>query len=211
MMRLPISALAFMACLVPTVAQADEPVTLTSASHAWFDGERQSGWLWGGAGLLSLGAATSLYRFGDGSDVGRGMAYPMFAFGALQTAIGIGSLARGSGRADDLDARIARSPEEARKAEIARMRTLGLAFLGIELAETAVVIGSVAYAATRTSPQHDVARGVALGLATEGGAMLLLDSLAAARAHTYSGQLDGLSIQVAPTTAGPGLMVRGVF
>jgi hypothetical protein len=210
-MRLPLSAVALVVALTPAVARADDAEKLRESSHAWFDGERQSGWLWGGAGLLSLGAATSLHRFGNGSDVGRGMAYPMFAFGGLQTLIGIGSLARGSGRADELDARIAKSPAEARAAEIARMRSLGLAFLGIEIFEAAVVVGAAGYAATRTSPDQAVSRGVALGLATEGGAMLLLDSLAAARAHEYSGSLSSLSITVAPTAGGSLLSLRGAF
>ena len=50
-MKLPWAALA----LAPRPALADDAAPLRSAAHEWFDGERRSGYLWGGAGLLSLG------------------------------------------------------------------------------------------------------------------------------------------------------------
>jgi hypothetical protein len=195
----------------PSLAHAQDGAQLRAASHTWFDGERNSGYLWGGAGLLSLGAAGALYRFGNGSDVERGMAYPLAGFGVLQTVIGIGSLLRGSGRADELDARIARSPEEARRSEVDRMRTLNVAFLALEIVETALVVGAVSYAATRTRPDQAFSRGVGLGLAIEGGVMLLLDSLAASRAHTYSGQLDAMSFTAAPGSSMQSMSFRGAF
>lgn len=182
----------------PAEALADDGTRLRESAHAWFDGERNSGFLWGGAGLLSLGAATALHRFGNGSDIERGMAYPMFAIGGLQTLIGIGALLRGRGRENDLDTRIAASPEEARKSEVARMKTLQAAFLAIEIVEALIVVGGATFAATR-GEGHELARGVGLGLAIEGGSMMLLDSFAASRAHTYAGQLDAL----APTPSAP--------
>lgn len=199
------------ACSAPRLARADDGAAVRTHAHAWFDGERRSGWLWGGVGLLSLGAATGLHRFGAGSDVERGMAYPIGAFGVLQTAIGVGSLLRGSGRADELDALVLRSPEEARRREIDRMRTLRQAFLAIEIVEALVVVGAAGYAATRTSPGQERSRGVGLGLAMEGGAMLLLDGIAAARASVYAGQLDAISLSVAPAAGGRGLSLVGSF
>jgi hypothetical protein len=213
--RAPVSIVALTALLAsltgPRPALADDGTTLRSSSHAWFDGERQSGYLWGGAGVLSLGAAAGLHRFGNGSDVERGMAYPIAGFGLLQAAIGVGSLLRGSARADALDADIARSPEEARKSEIDRMRTLRGAFVGIEIFEAALAIGGVAFAATRTGQDQALARGVGLGLAAEGAVMLLLDSLAASRAERYSGQLDAIRIGETPVTNGLNISMSGVF
>jgi hypothetical protein len=177
----------------PALARADEGAPLRAAAHEWFDGERRSGYLWGGAGVLSLGAAASLHRFGRGSAQERGMAYPLAAFGLLQTAIGVGALLRSNDRVDRLDAHIARSPEDARRSEIDRMRTINTAFLAIEVVEALVLVGGVTLAATHQKPEQGVTRGVGLGFALEGGLMMLLDSLAASRARTYAGKLDTLS------------------
>lgn len=182
-----------------SAGQAEDTSRLHHAAHGWFDGERQSGYLWGGFGLASLGAAGGLWRAGKGSDVERGMAYPMGAFGLLQAIIGVGSLARGDERDSRFDASLARSPEQTRLDELARMRTVNGFFLAIEVVEVAVVAGGSALAATRGEGQ-ELARGVGLGLAIEGGSMLFLDALAAARAHGYAGQLGSLSFtaRVAP-------------
>jgi hypothetical protein len=196
---------------VSRVSFAEDGAELRARAHEWFDGERRSGFVWGGAGVLSLGAAAGLWRFGNGSDVERGMAYPLAAFGVLQTAIGIGSLARGHGREAELDALVARSPEEARSREIDRMRTLEGAFLAIEIAEVALLVGGATYAATRTREDQGLSRGVGLGLAMEGGLMLLLDSLAAARAHRYSGQLGEMSFSAVPAPGSQSVSFRGAF
>ncbi len=211
--RAPGRALAALAALAlaPRPALADDAAPLRAAAHEWFDGERRSGYRWGGAGLLSLGAAGSLYGLGKGDDTARGMAYPLAAFGLLQTAIGVGSLARGRGRDDAFDAQVARSPVEARQSEIARMKAVNGAFLAIELVETAVVVGAASFAATRTRADQGLARGVGLGLAMEGGLMLLLDALAAARAHSYAGKLDALSVSASAAQGVRWLSVQGAF
>lgn len=191
-----------------TDARADDAAAkLRSSGHAWYAGERDSGYLWGAAGLTSVGAAAGL-RFGDGSDVARGMSSPMAGFGALQLAIGVGSLLQRRARVDALDASIARSPADARAAEIARMRTLGTAFFAIEVVEAAVLIGGASYAATRTAEGQAHARGVGLGLAIEGGAMMFLDALAAARASRYAGQLDAIDVAVVPSAGGVAVVGR---
>lgn len=200
------TALSFAACT--TDARADDAADkLRTSGHAWYAGERDSGYLWGAAGLASVGAAGAL-RFGDGSDVGRGMSSPLAGFGALQLAIGVGSLLQRRARVDALDASIARSPADARAAEIARMRTLGTAFFAIEVVEAAVVIGGASYAATRTAPGQAHARGVGLGFAIEGGAMMFLDALAAARASRYAGQLDAIDVAVVPAAGGVAVVGR---
>lgn len=206
---LPLTSL-LLALALPRAARADQADAFRSAGHAWFDGERSSGYLWGAAGVASLGAAGALY-FQQKSDLARGISYPLAAFGVLQAAIGVGSLARGSARADALDAAIARSPEDARQSEIARMRRVNYAFLAIEIVETALIVGGASFAATRRHEGQELARGVGLGLAMEGGLMLLLDALAASRAHTYAGQLDAFSFGASTTSSARWLSFQGTF
>lgn len=206
------SLLAWAVLLGTKPARADDVAALRAPAHAWHDGERRGGYLWGGVGLASVGAALSLHRFGHGSDIERGMAYPLGAFGLVQTGIGIGSLLRSNARLDDLDARIARSPEEARRSELSRMRTWNSLFLGVKIVETAVLLGGAAFAATRRGERQELARGIGLGLAMQGGLMLFLDSVAASRAATYTGALESLSFTPpTTTTGGQWLSYRGSF
>jgi hypothetical protein len=179
---------------------------LHDAAHAWFKGERQSGYLWGSAGLVSLGSAAALGRFGKGSEIGRGMSYPIGAFGLIQAIIGIGSLARSDARENSFDASLAQSRAETHRNEVARMRTLNGFFLAIELTELAAVVGGVALAGVRRGEGQELARGIGLGLAAEGGAMLFLDAMAAARAHGYAGQLDALTLSARLTPGGASIV-----
>ncbi len=188
------------------IATTNDPAALRQSAHDWFDGERHSGYLWGGAGLVSLGAAGALWGAGKDSEIARGMSYPIGAFGLIQTIIGVGSLARSDARANEFDASLAQSPEKTRQNEISRMRTLNGFFLAIEIVELAVLVGGVSFAATHREAGQETARGVGLGLATEGGAMLFLDSMAAARAHGYAGQLSMLSFSARFTPGGASLV-----
>lgn len=208
-MRLPAAAAVWIALTTAsTSARADDAAPLRDAGHAWLDGERSSGFLWGGAGVASLGAGAVAWRSGD---VGRGMSYPLLGFGVLQTGIGIGSLARPRTRDDAFERSVSASPQDTLAKERARMRTVLAAFVAIEVVEAAVVVGGVTWAATKSGPDEKRSRGVGLGLAAEGGAMMLLDGLAALRAARYLGTLDTLRLSVAPLPGARGLAVTGAF
>jgi hypothetical protein len=170
------------------------------AMHEYFAGEKRSGWLWGSVGLFAVGTGSALLY--QKTSLTRGMAYPIIAVGAIQTLAGVFLLVGTDSRVAKLDDRLAHeSAAIVRDDELARIKRTNTTFLILELVEAALIAGGTTLAIVSHQKGSDVWKGVGVGLAIQGAAMLGLDALASSRSHHYESQLSELSVGVAP---GPG-------
>ncbi len=179
-------------------ARANE---LSSATHTYFEGEKQSGVLWGSVGLLAVSSGG--YLLTRKTPVTRGAAYPLIVVGAIQTILGGALLLGTDARIRKNDDKLAASPQLFRDEELARIRSVNRTFVILEIVEAALIVGGTTLAlATR-----DTWRGVGIGLAIQGTTMLALDALAHARGAKYERALEGVQLSATAQTVSLG----GVF
>lgn len=192
-----------------THARAESPVS--SAMHEYYEGERRSGWLWGSVGVVALGAGTALYL--HKTDLTRGMSYPILAVGAIQTAAGVVLLLRTDGQIAKNEERIAASEKTFRDEDLARIKRTNTSFLVLEIVEGVLILGGATLAIVSSSKGSDTWKGVGIGLAIQGAAMLGLDGLASMRSHRYEHALEGITVSVSPAIvgSGTGALVHGTF
>jgi hypothetical protein len=155
--------------------------------HDYYEGERRSGWLWGGFGVAGLGGGIALAA--AQKDFTGGLAGPLIGFGALQTTIGILSLARGPGRIRGIDGELAVDARAFRVRDLERIQKINRAFLALGVVESVLLVTGAIILGAGASRDVDSVRGVGLGIAIESGVMLFCDSLAHTRAERYESSL----------------------
>jgi hypothetical protein len=179
-------------------ARADD---LSGAMHSYFEGEKQSGFLWGSVGIVAM--STGGYLLTRKTPITRGAAYPLLAVGAIQTILGGALLLGTDARVRKLDDKMAASPAAFRDEELTRMRGVNRTFVILEIVEAVLIVGGTTLAlATR-----DTWRGVGIGLAIQGTTMLALDALAHRRGGQYERALEGIHISATSQT----ISLGGVF
>lgn len=174
-------ALAFVLAAVTETAHADDV-------HEYYDGERKSGWLWGGFGVAGLGSGIALA--GGQRDFSTGLAGPLIGFGALQTTLGILSLARGPNRIRAIDEELRVDERAFRIRDLERIQKINRAFVALGVVESMLLVTGAIVLGAGASRDVDTIRGLGLGLAIESGVMLLCDSLAHSRAERYESALS---------------------
>ena len=157
------------------------------ASRAYFEGERRSGFAWGGFGLVSLG--TGIGFAASGRDVLMGMAGPMIGIGAIQATLGAILLARTPSRIAALDLAWKNDPHT-RDNELSRIRGVNKSFLALGVIESVLIVSGAILLGAGVSRDNDVVRGAGIGTAIEMTTMLFLDSLAHHRSETYERSLE---------------------
>ncbi|MEO7093523.1 MAG: hypothetical protein ABI175_09750, partial [Polyangiales bacterium] len=158
------------------VARADPgSAPVADAMHDYFAGEKRSAYLWGSVGILAIGTGGALLA--QKTDLTRGIAYPVIAVGAIQALYGGFLLIATPSRVTKLDERLANDSSAAvRDDELARARKNNTSFLVVEIIEAALIAGGAALAIVSHQKGSDVWKGVGLGLAIQGAAMLGLDA-----------------------------------
>jgi hypothetical protein len=170
---------------------------MTEDMHAYFHGEKWEGPVFFGAGLASAGIGAALITRDDA--LARGAAYPVFGIGLIQLIVGAVVFLRTDAQVARLDKELATNPAKFKKDESARIKSVNTEFIALAVVESAFVVGGVAMAAI--AAQDGCCRtlqGVGLGLAGQGGAMLMLDAFAAARARDYTDSLRRFDAVGAP-------------
>jgi hypothetical protein len=161
---------------------------LQDATHEYFAGEKNSGYLWGSVGLVAIGSGAFLLT--RKTDITRGAAYPLIGVGAIQ-AILAGALLLGTdARVRKLDEQYVQNPRVFRDDELTRIKGVNRTFLILEIVEAVLIAGGTTLAIASKS---DTWRGVGIGLAIQGAAMLSLDGLAHARAGRYERALEAVT------------------
>jgi hypothetical protein len=183
---------------VPRDARADD---LSGAMHSYFEGEKQSGFLWGSVGVLAMSSGG--YLLTRKTPVTRGAAYPLLAVGAIQTILGGALLLGTDSRVRKLDEKLAANPSSFRNEELTRMRGVNRTFVILEIVEAVLIVGGTALAIA----SRDTWRGVGIGLAIQGTTMLALDALAHRRGAQYERALEGISVSATAQT----ISLGGVF
>jgi len=161
--------------------------------HDYFAAEESSGYLWGGVGLAALGGGAVLLT--RDSELARGMSYPILAVGLIQTVVGGVLLIRTDAKIEDNDRKLAQNERVFRDDELARIKRVNSTFLVLEIAEAAIIAGGATLA---IASKNERWKGVGLGLAIQGVAMLTLDGVASARAHRYQEALEHVTVSVSP-------------
>jgi hypothetical protein len=156
--------------------------------HVYYEGERRSGWLWGGFGLAGLG--TGIGMAAAQKDFTTGLAGPLIGFGALQTTIGILTLVRGPGRIRGIDEELRVDAAAFRARDLERIQKINKAFVALGVVESILIVSGAIMLGAGASRDVDSVRGVGLGVAIEAGVMLFCDSLAHARAEHYEQTLS---------------------
>ncbi len=184
----------------------DAPITKADAQdamHAYFLGEKQQGYFWGGIGLFALSAGG--YAFARRTEFSRGFAYPMMAVGLIQLAVGVVLLVRSDAQIAALDKTFGDGARGFRDAELERIRRVNRTFLILEIAEAVLIAGGIGLAGVGASRGNDTMKGVGLGLALQATAMLALDGVASHRAHIYQSALERFDVAVTPLVGASGL------
>lgn len=156
--------------------------------HAYYEGERRSGWLWGGFGIAGLGTGIGLAA--AQKDFTTGLAGPLIGFGALQTTIGILTLARGPGRIRGIDEELKVDARAFRAHDLERIQRINKAFVALGVVESILLVSGAIVLGAGASKDVDSVRGLGLGIAIEAGVMLLCDSFAHTRAERYESALS---------------------
>lgn len=156
--------------------------------HDYYEGERRSGWLWGGFGVAGLGSGIALAA--AQKDFTTGLAGPLLGFGALQTTIGILTLARGPARMRDLDGQLAADSRAFRIRDYERIQKINNAFVALGVVESFLIVSGAIILGAGASKDVDSVRGLGLGIGIEAAVMYFCDSLAHARAERYESSLE---------------------
>lgn len=183
------AAILLAAVLAPTAAAADpiDGAQMTSSMRRYFDGEKEEGWVFGGAGLLSLGAGSYLLTRDDG--MSQGAAIPNLAVGLVETIFGVVLLVRTEGQIADRRARIAAEPAAWRTEELARIDRVNTTFRILFWSEMVLAVGGTGSAIAAAFAHEPTWEGVSIGIAVQAAVLLVLDLFAAARATRYTGAL----------------------
>jgi hypothetical protein len=193
-------------------AEVDDAIgqpAMQDAMHAYFVGEKDQGYFWGGVGALALSAGG--YLLTRKTDFARGMAYPLMVVGVIQLAAGVVLFLRTDAQITALDTSLASSARRFRDAELERIRRVNRTFLILEIAEATLIAGGIGLAGVGASRGNDTMKGVGLGLVMQATAMLALDGVASHRAHVYQSALERFDVAVAPDQRGATIVLGGRF
>ncbi len=190
----------------PAQGEAIDAARMTADMHAYFTGERQGGiWLMGaGAPALGLGAGLLVQQ----NSFGRGMAYPLLAFGAIDLIGGLTFYLNSLRRVPRFDREIAGQPSSYRAAELPRMNQVNRQMRLLEAAEISLILAGATLTGVGAVQQQNLLAGIGTGLMLETAVLLLYDQLAARRALRYTETLTRFGVSVA---AGPGATSHGVL
>lgn len=191
---------------------AAPPEVTIEAMDTWFEGERNGSAVLVGAGLLSLGGGVLLASEDDDFAKGLGITYGIF--GGLELAFAAAYNAGLPGRRADLEGQLRRDPAGTRLAERERMQGVADRFFIYRIAEAVIAGTGVALMIGGTVADEDGATGVGLGLATQGGFILLFDQFVERRAYAYLDHLNAVTPPrpvVAVTRDGAAFGLSGSF
>lgn len=187
-------------------ARAEGRGAMADAMRAYLEGEKAQGSWWTGVGLMGVGASVAALT--QRTSFARGMAYPLGIVGIIQMAYGIGAIARADGVIAKNHQAIAEDAAGFQKTELARIRRSGTGYLIIEIVEGVLIAGGTVLAIVGASTDSDSLKGVGVGLAIQGAAMLTLDGVAHARASRYQNALERFRVAALPSANGrPGAFV----
>jgi len=168
-----------------------------SSAHAqeetrtYFEGERKSGFLWGGMGLASLG--TGIGFAASKNDLLMGMAGPMIGVGAIQAAFGSVMLFRTPSRVAKLELEWKENPDAIRARERERVAGVNRTFVALGVVESLLLVSGAIVLGAGAAADLDTVRGAGIGIAIEMATFLIGDGLAHRRAEIYERALIPLS------------------
>jgi hypothetical protein len=193
-------ALAALIALARPASADPATAELSQAMQRYFDGEKAEGYAWLELGAGALVAAGSLLE--QRGDLAKGLAWPLVGFGAVQLAAGLWLLGVTDERVAKLRRALDERPEPVRDGERTRIRSVERGFVVLRWAEIALAAGGAATAVAGLAARVDAAAGAGASVLGESALMLLLDGLAARRAHRYAAALDAFSPSVAIAPGG---------
>jgi hypothetical protein len=186
---------------VPPLSPAQAPPVrgeryrMTLSMEDYFEGERAAGYVFLGAGVLSLG--TSAFLFTRGDEMSRGAAFPVAAFGAIDAAVGLVLLVRTSAHIAQRRRSIANDPTSFQRAERARMAGVLRQFTWLEGFEIAFAVTGLGLATYGELDRKPLVTGIGAGLTVQSLVLLGLDFLADRRAARYVDALRDFNPSVA--------------
>ena len=174
------------------VASAEPPAldgpAMTSAMHTYFEGEKDEGVVFFGAGFTALAGGSLLYT--RQTDFARGMMYPVVTIGVLELVVGAVVHFRTDAQVAGLDHDMATDASAYRMRELDRIRKVNTSFKWLKWIELGLTVGGTGVAIFAPRDQQ-LLKGIGVGLAVQGVVMLTLDVLAARRAEDYTTALEG--------------------
>lgn len=191
-------------------AQSLDP-EVTTAMHAYYRGEQRQGIVFMGVGAAGIAGGTALLFVEN--DRARAAAGPLLGFGLIELVAGIAFFARADGQIATRDALIRRDPAGFMRAERTRMLTVNSQLRMLEVIETVIALGGTATALVGAATRNEIAVGLGVGLALEGGVMLMLDRFEHLRAHRFLDTLEAHapSLGVTPLTGGAAVTLAARF
>jgi len=161
-----------------------------SAAADYFGAEQAEGLVFIACGLLALGVAVAgwtLWR----KPFMAGMAWPLALVAAIQLVVGATVWWRSPQDLQRVQTWVQQAPERLRREEIPRMQAVMRNFVLYRWVELAVLLAGVLLLVL-AAPGSGW-RGAGLGMAVQGGLMLLLDYFAEQRGHAYLAFLHELT------------------
>lgn len=187
------AAVAILCSSSPAVAQRLPPrdLRMEREMRHYFAGEKAEGWVFAGAGALSIGAG-ALGAFAASDEVYRGAGWPMLVFGSIQLAAGAVLLVRTDRQVRERSDRLLGplpGPSSFYAEEIPRMARVRENFRWLEVTELVLAAAGIGLATYGGLADDRSTFGVGAGIAIESALMLVFDQLAAERAARYDAAL----------------------
>ena len=130
----------------------------------------------------------------DTTEVAKGAAVPVIAFGAIELGAGLVLYLRTDALLAGLDHDLTSSPGGFKAKETVHLRRVRDSFSALMWTEMALASLGVGLAAVGAYTKAPTVEGVGLGLAVESSVLFVLDSLAADRAKPYLSALESFRV-----------------
>jgi hypothetical protein len=200
-----VSSIVFLVALMATrSANADDsslsPARMQATAHRYYDDEMTVSYLFGGFGAVTAGGgAVALTQSGD---FAHGFGFSSLVLGSLTVlgAVGYGVAVkiRGDYYGGLADTDLARYQREEAE-HIAGTTSRFWLYLGFELAETVAGAGIATYG---FAAKNDFAKGVGIGVATQGIGLFVIDVPGSIRAKRYQDDVTHFTPARSGATAG---------
>ena len=176
-------------------AHAESPETsrVRKDLHTYYGGEKSGSLQFAVPGFVSLGVGTALLAT-DPSDMAKGAAVPVLAFGAIELGAGLVLFLRTDALLARLDGELTRRPTGWKAAETDHLRHVRDKFAALMWTEIAVAGIGAGMAAGGAYAKAPTVQGIGIGLAVESSVLFILDSIAAERAKPYLSSLESFRV-----------------
>jgi hypothetical protein len=174
-------------------AESAETARVRKELHTYYEGEKSGSLQFALPGLVSLGVGTALLAT-DPSDMAKGAAVPVLAFGAIELGAGLVLFLRSDALVARLDGELTRGPTGWKAAETDHLRRVRDQFAALMWTEIAVAGIGAGMAAGGAYAKAPTVQGIGIGLAVESSVLFILDSIAAERAKPYLSSLESFRV-----------------